>query len=82
MSLELKGKKDGKSFILQRQASWSTLRTKLVNAKMTDAFTNQKFTINGTTYTVLSVIGEGGYSKVARGIISVLKGLHLCGNFC
>lgn len=49
---------------LERQASWGNLRSKLIRAKITDAFTNIKFTVNGETYTALKCLGEGGYSKV------------------
>jgi serine/threonine-protein kinase TTK/MPS1 len=57
-----------KSFIegrtLQRQGSWSHLRTKLVNAKVSDAFKVAKYEVKGVSYTTLSTIGEGGYSVV------------------
>lgn len=50
--------------VLQRQASWGFLRNRLVNAKISDAFSQVKFTINGTTLRALRCIGEGGYAKV------------------
>ncbi len=62
------GPYQAKSFVegrfLQRQGSWSHLRTKLVNAKVNDAFQTAKFDVKGVTYTSLSSIGEGGYSTV------------------
>lgn len=49
---------------LQRQASWGTLRNRLINAKITDAFSNIKFSVKGTNLQALRCIGEGGYAKV------------------
>lgn len=52
------------SYVLDNAVSWSTLRSKLAKAKVTDALTNLKFEINGVTFTSLRIIGEGGYSTV------------------
>ncbi len=44
--------------------NWNTLRSRLIRAKITDAFENLKFEVQGKTYTALRTLGEGGYSKV------------------
>ena len=44
--------------------NWSDLRSRLIQAKVQDAFQSAKFAVNGVTYTSLSHIGEGGYSTV------------------
>ena len=49
---------------LQRHASWGFLRNRLVNAKISDAFSNIRFTVNGEPFKALRCIGEGGYAKV------------------
>lgn len=50
--------------ILKKQSSWGTLRNRLINAKISDAFSNIKFTLNGQSLQALRCIGEGGYAKV------------------
>ena len=44
--------------------NWADLRSRLIQAKVQEAFQSTKFTVNGATYTSLSHIGEGGYSTV------------------
>ena len=62
LSVEILGKRG----FHQRRASWSNLRTRLANSKISDGLLNQRFHINGKTYTVLRLLGEGGYSKVLQ----------------
>ena len=47
-----------------KPGNWSDLRSRLIQAKVQDAFQSTKFTVNGVSYTSLSHIGEGGYSTV------------------
>ena len=47
-----------------KPGNWSDLRSRLIQAKVQDAFQSAKFTVNGVAYTSLSHIGEGGYSTV------------------
>ena len=49
---------------LHQHASWGLVRNTIVNAKISDALNNIKFTINGSTLRALRCIGEGGYSRV------------------
>lgn len=49
---------------LQKHASWGLLRNRILHAKISDALTNIKFTLNGKTLRALRCIGEGGYSRV------------------
>jgi serine/threonine-protein kinase TTK/MPS1 len=44
--------------------SWSTLRTRLLNAKISEALSNLKYVVNENEYRTLRCIGSGGYSKV------------------
>ena len=44
--------------------NWSDLRSRLIQAKVQEAFQSTKFSVKGVTYTSLSHIGEGGYSTV------------------
>ena len=46
------------------QNNWNFLRNRLVQAKMSDVFSNIKFYVNGKSIRALRCIGEGGYSKV------------------
>ena len=49
---------------VDRPISWTMLRRKLIKAKITDALTSVKFTVNGKVFTSLRMLGEGGYAKV------------------
>jgi len=44
--------------------TWSALRSRLVRAKIQEAFASVKYEVAGKTYTSLRLMGEGGYSKV------------------
>ena len=41
----------------QRHASWGLLRNRIINAKISDALSNIKFTINGKSLRALRCIG-------------------------
>ena len=49
--------------VIKRHASWGLLRNRIINAKISDALSNIKFTINGKNFRALRCIGEGGYSR-------------------
>ena len=42
------------------QNNWGFLRNRLVQAKMSDVFSNIRFTVNGSNIRALRCIGEGG----------------------
>ena len=42
------------------QNNWGFLRNRLVQAKMSDVFSNIRFTVNGCNIRALRCIGEGG----------------------
>ena len=45
------------------QNNWGFLRNRLVQAKMSDVFSNIRFTVNGSNIRALRCIGEGGINK-------------------
>ena len=63
------------------QNNWGFLRNRLVQAKMSDVFSNIKFAVNDKNFRALRCIGEGGYSKVYEVFndaneLLALKGKH------
>ena len=48
----------------KKSKAWNVLKQKLVTAKVEEALTSPKVFINGKKFTILRLLGEGGYSCV------------------
>ena len=58
------GDRAGSRPLEPRPTSWNSLRSRLINAKITAAFSNTNYFIHDKKFTSLRLLGEGGYSSV------------------
>ena len=51
-------------FKQESSKSWNVIKQKLARARVEEALTSPKIFINGNKFTILQVLGQGGYSTV------------------